>query len=384
MGMLSPMVSVTFTDINGDLFNNLKPDMSDVFLLKYARSESEVAEIRLKIVNVEYTGTVIGSTGSIAFRVIFMGENWYEMNSKCYNRGWGNVPLSTVVSEITKDGKYTETKIHATSDKFESVVQCYETNKSLMKWILDNAYSDTNDGHYSYGVNIDGQFFFKNLDKHINDYRPRMRNNDVIRFSLFSPSLDEKKTLDQKKENRFIPAYFVGFSGENNYQKLVDTYASGTKTSYFDFDSGQYKTKTVRVNDLNCNTLTDVSSLYDEHSGNNKVMYLGTDDKVDKKTRTKLSRALFDSSNIKIMTEGTPNVSIFDVVDLDINNTSQFNITSKNLIHSGFYVVKNITTSFSFQESVVITSTITLTRHGVNVNSIDNFDDMQETARGKI
>lgn len=383
IGLFSPLVVVTFTDMNGDLFNNIKPDMSDVFLLKYARSENEVAELRLKIVNVEYTGTVIGSSGNIEFRVTFMGENWYEMNSKCYNRGWSGT-ISSVVSDIVKDGKYIETKIHSTSGKFESIVQCYETNKSIFTWLLDNAYSDNNDGHYAYGANIDGQFFFKNLDTHINDYRPRMRNNNVITFSLFSPSLDERDTLTKKNNNKSVPAYFVGFSGENNYQNLVNSYASGVVSSYFDFDTGVYKTKQNQVNGLEISSLSDVTSLYDMHGTNRQIHYLGTDNKSQKKAKTKISRNIFNSSTLKIMTEGSPNISIFDVVELDINNTSEFNNTIKNQIHSGFYVVKNVVTSFSFSESVVMTSTIGLTRHGVNRNTIDNFDEMEVTSRGKL
>lgn len=384
IGLLSPLVVVTFKDMNGDLFNNIKPDMSDVFLLKYARSNNEVAEIRLKIVNVEYTGTVIGSTGNIEFRVTFMGENWYEMNSKCNNRGWNNTSVSKIVESICGEGKYTDLKIHQTSGNVDSMIQHNESNKSFMLRLLDNAYSDTNDGHYSFGANIDGQFFFKNIDTHINDYRPRMRNNDVIRFSLFSPSLDEADTLAQKNKNRVVPAYFVGFSGENNYQKLVNSYASGVNSSYYDFDTGQYKRTKNTLSNSEIYSLSDVSSLYEEHSNNSHMIFLGTDKKSSKKAKAKMSRALFDSINIKIMTEGSTNVSIFDVVDLDVNNTSQYNITTKNLIHSGFYIVKNVVTSFSFTESVTMSSTITLSRHGFNINGIDDFSNLEETGRGKI
>ncbi len=384
IGLLSPVVIATFIDLNGDLFNNVKPDASDVFLLKFAKSDNEVVEMRLKMVNVELTGTVLGSTGNIEFRVTFMGENWFEMNTVCKSRGWSNALLSNVVSDIASEGMYSELKIHPTSKRQGSIVQPNRTNKEMLNWVIDNAFSDANDGNYLFGVNLDGQFFFKNIERHITEYRPRMRNGDIITFELFSPSLNESETLAKKKDNVVVPAYFVGFSSEINYQKSVSELGMGVNAAYFDFETGKYKKSRVTVSNTDISSLSDVVGLYQEHTTSPKTVYLGTDVDCNKKLRARMAKNINNVLPIKIMTEGSTNVSIFDVVALDVNNTSQMSITTKNLLYSGFYLVKNVVTSFSFKESVAVSSSLTLVRQGYNRNSLDQFDNMVETGRGRL
>ncbi|WGH49694.1 hypothetical protein [Alishewanella phage vB_AspM_Slicko01] len=384
IGMLSPLVIVTFNDINGDLFNHLKPDMADVFTLKFIRSDSNQVEMKLKIINVEYTGTVVGATSNIEFRVTFMGESWYEMTAAINNRGWNDTLFSDVVKDVVSVGKFRETKIHATSNKAKSIIQPHNTNLDFLKWIKLQSFSNTVDGHYAFGVNYDNQFFFKNIAQHIIDYRPRMRNDEVITFKLMAPEDNANDAIQSKINNNQVPAYFVGVSGQTDYSDTVRSKASGGSVGYVDFTTGAYKTKAVSIGELDAPMLSDKASLHTMHAKNKNFCFYGTDASYDKKEKTRLSEEAFNAMTLKILTEGSPNISIFDLVYVDINNTNEQTSSIKNLIHSGYYIVKNAVTTFSFEETVSMTTGITLARHGYNTNNIDDFSDMVETKRGKI
>jgi hypothetical protein len=384
IGALSPIVVVTFTDIGGDLFNHLKPDMADVFTLKFIRAKDNQVEIKLKIVNVEYTGTVLGSSGNVEFRLTLMGENWYEMNALKFNRGWSDKLISDVVSDVVSVGKFRDVKIHQTKNRSKSVVQPHSTNVDFLKWLKTQAISNTVDGHYCFGVNYDNQFFFKNISQHIIDYRPRIRNNEIITFTLAAPEDNVIDAVRSKNNNNEIPAYFLGFSGETNYSEIVRGTVSGGKVSYVDFETGQYKTKNISLESLDANTLSDKTSLHAMHQSNNNFKFFGSDSQFERKARVKQSEELFNSIAFKLVTEGAPNLSIFDLVYVDVNNTTVTATSSKNSIHSGYYIVKNAITAFSFSNTVTMSTTMTLSRHGYNINNIDDFSDMVETKRGKI
>lgn len=385
VGMLSPIMVVTFKDMNGDLFNHLKIDESATWVLELKRTFDEFLELRLKISKIEAINGVIGRPMDMSFKLHFMAENWYDVLAKVHNRGWSETPLHEVIQEIVDECDFNETEIHEISNEDETFVQPYCNNMQFLKWCQGEAFHEDNDGFYVYGVNTSNNFFFLNTETHLENELVNIKTENIPKFIMRpAPStVDEIKR--EKSDNEQIPAYFYGIELKEQYSTSVTNAVSGVKAMWYDFETGEYHKEQTRVRDLEASQLSDYTVLREEHSDNNIKYFGGRDVDTQKKANSYLNRQAQNIARVNILTTGSILLSIFDFIELNIPNTVYDSNLPMNMIMSGIYMVHGITHRIGFTDNAAsLNTTIELERHGVDNQQFGDFSNLEDTARGKI
>lgn len=382
---MTPVIVVTFKDMNGDLFNHMKINTGAEWKLEYGRSLEESITMTIKPVKIEAINGVMGRPMEISFKVYFFLSNWYESLCQVHNRGWSEEKtISDVVSDLVSDLGFDNTEIHDTDNK-GPFVQPFVTNVAMTKWCREQAIDSESESEYHFGVNTSNNFFFYNTDRLFDQERVNINSNRLPKFIMKSQPDKMSDIRKEKSDNDMIPSYFQGIEYKEDYASGLKLGASGIRASWYDWETGEHKIVKKSVDQLDAFSLSELTNVRDIHADNVFKFCGGRDNETDRKAASYLNEVTKSITKVNILTSGSILLSIFDVVELFIPNTVYDSSVPNNDILGGLYMVEKITHRFGFNDSLVsLNTSIKLQRHGVNSVNYSGFDDLLPTSKGTI
>lgn len=384
-GSMSPVVSVTLMDKNGDLFNHMKIGTDITFTLSLLRSIDISVDIKLKVARFRMVNGSIGRPTDVSIQIQLVAEKWLDISGKERCRGWYDKKISEVMKEVASECGYSETFITETAEKMQSIVQPYWDNAVFTKWAKTEAFAKKSDSHFEYGATTDNRFFFKSMDELFDDNKSDIKGNTlpVLKLQSFLDSANESK--EEQDSNKQIPAYFYGFDVLDDYMAGVINGTGGIKTIYYDYDEDKLIKKDNAATDVNFKQLSDFLSLSESENKNyiRNFHGRGTVEK-ENQNKTYISDLNMSVSAFSLITDGIPTIHIFDMVEVIIPNSVYNSKEIINQLYSGFYVVASVKHTISFAKTAKYSTTIGLIRHGVDDNGYEGLEKLQKSKGGKI
>lgn len=373
-------------DAGGDLFNHMKINTGATFTITYGHSVENSVSVETKILSYDQVNQTLGRPHDMQLRITFGSPNWYGMTAEGHGRGWSGLSYSDIVTDMVSTLGYTETDIGGTEGTFQSVVQPNWTNVEFLKWIAQRAKSDDtgSDGIFMFGVDTEKKFTFKSYDQLVNDNRSSLNGgrSPVIRMDI--PPASNAQTEREIQDNDLVSPTFTGINVVEDYAMGCKKGASGGTAGHYDWESGEFITNTVSINSMNVPQLCDYTSLRTEMNGNTLYHDYGRDPESENYLKNRVGNENLNISKVNVVSAGMPKIHIFDFVELVIRNTSLGSQVAFNEMYSGFYMVSGIKHTFVFNEIIQYNTETVLMRHGVDDGAYQGFDDLVETATGKV
>lgn len=384
-GLLSPIVVLTIADARGDMFNHMMPDTGAKFNLAIGRDVDDAITFPMKIAKYEQANSALGRPHDMEMKITFVMEGWFNTFTKKHSRSWKDKLVTEVVEEIAGECGFSSVEVTPSKDTLESIIQPWWSNSTMMKWLRKRGYPDTDtDGHYEYGMNLDGVFKFMSVNDIIEKKLPEIRSKSVPVLRLQAPKTDTSEYVADLNANKMIPAFFVSISNTNEYMSGISAGASGITPTWWDWETGEYKSEQLAFDGQRFPQLSDLSMIRDVDVEANIQFNGGRDTRTVEYARNELSEASNSMNSIVVMTQGTPYARSFEVMEIIIPNTDLGSKIPINEIHSGFYTVAGVQHIFALGEDTGYTTEMTMVRHGVDEVDFDGFEDLLISAEGKV
>lgn len=390
LSMGSPYVIVDFLDASGAGTNINKIDTTAIFNLYFGRDLEESRSMRMKIAKVDHANGIGGKSAQVGFSIHFVHESWNSFIHKTHNRGWSNIKYSDIMAQIASESGFNVLGIADTDQTKELVTQTNTSNHKLLKKIIKAAKpSAGSNGHYEFGVDLEGNFFCLPLSDlyakaHENRTdRPDSENKNAIplfRMDGHPKPIQQRKEL-KEKDNSGYPYLFSSYEIKEDYMDKMLHGAGGVTTMYYDFDSGTYVKKDNTFSSSDFDQLSEWSLIHPDDEVRNTKVYGGRDTNTENVGSNQLSKASNKIQTIKIQTEGTPFIKIGDIVELIIPTPPDMYREPYNETYSGYYMVSHVEHVFRLHKRTVYANTLTLTRHGIDKKDLDGYT---RSAKGKV
>lgn len=382
----SPYIVVDFVDANGDAVNINKMDTNAVFTLSFGKSLAESRTVRMKISKIDFGNKSSGTSSNYAFAVHFVHESWNTFIHHAHNRGWSNVRYSDVVKTIASESGFNVLRIAETPNLISQVTQPNWSNLKLLQKIRNSARPpNRTSGHFEFGIDLEGNFFFMPLSELISkahenrtDRPPSENRSDVPLFKLEGNPLSEEVRRKLKERNGFVPQTFHSFSVQENYMDKIIQGAGGITTSYYDFNTGTYKKKENKISESNFDQLSEWSLIHSDNEDASLRMYGGRDSGVEQKGSNRLSESANSIQNITIQCDGTAYVKIGDLVEILIPNPPEVYTTPYNEVYSGYYIVSSVENLFRLDRKTAYKTVLTLSRQGIDKKDLSGYAKSQK------
>ena len=384
-GSMSPIVSITLTDKNGDLFNHMKLSTDIVFTLSLLRSLDIAVDMRLKVAKYRLLNGTVGRPTDITFQIQFVVENWLEISGKERCRGWYDKKLSDIIKEIGAECKYEEVLVSDTDENVGSVVQPYWDNAVFTKWAKTEAVSKKSNSHFEYGVTTDNRFIFKSIDDVLEENKSKISGNQLPVLKLQSHLDSATASKEEQQNNQEIPAYFYGFDVIEDYMAGIVNGSGGIKTIYYDYDNDELVKKDNDLTGIKFKQMSDYC-LVSSTDNKNHIRHFHGRGTVEKENQDKtyLSDLNLSVLTMAVVIDGNPLVHIFDMYEVIIPNSVNASKEVVSQIYSGFYMVASVKHTIALNKTAKYNTTIGLIRHGVDDNGYDGLDKLQISGGGKI
>lgn len=384
-GMISPVVVLTIKDYRGDLFNHMKVNTAGTFTLNFGRTLEESIDIQLKISKYEQMNSIMGRSHEMELKITFVMANWYPMMSVRHNRGWADTKYSDIISELAGEGSYGEVNVTESEGEVKSTIQPYWTNNKMLRWIKEKMYpseeftASEGYGHYEMGVTLENKFFYQITSEIIK------KTGEAAKMTLDMADKKGEEAAKNRKGNKSVPTYFLGVHNKEFYTSGIIRGGGGVTSKYYDWETDEIKTEEIAFASEDTPMLSDYSSIREDVTSNKEQFYGGTDVNTPFHAKNYVNESAHSMFGLDIMTEGSPFIHIFDVVELVIPATNLGSKIPINSMYSGFYIVSGVRHSFSFGDSTVdYVTEASLTRHGVDHFDYEGFDDLVVSSKGKV
>jgi hypothetical protein len=369
----SPIITITFNDAMGALFNTFKIDPEAVYTLYFGRNMEDVKETKMKTTKIMLMNESPGKSENISFKIFFTWHGWYEMYAKHHNRGWKERFVSDIVAQLASEGMYEEVDIYPTNQIFEHIVQPHWTNAIFLNWLRERSCSvDATYGHYEFGCTIDGKFFYKPLSAIIEQQRENAIREDLTSFILMGQPETHKERDEQIDDNKGIRAYFTNFTVREHYMNSVLNGAGGVRSFWFDSETGNLVPETHTYSQINGIQLTHHGALKRIHEQSDYPLMGGRSSCTTTMAKHKISNVANSVISFDIISEGTPQSSIGKLVETIIPSVSGITIDPFNLTYSGFYLIGAVNHELNLLESKMRT-THTLVRQGYDNQALKGY-----------
>lgn len=388
LSMGSPYIVVDFWDANGDGVNINKIDTDAIFNLYFGRGLAESRHAKMKIAKVAFDNGKAGTSSRFAFSVHFVHESWNSFIHKTHNRGWKNIKYSEIVTAIAQECKFNVLKISETKKSKLSVVQTDWNNLDLLKRISSKAEPISgSDGHFEFGVDLEGNFFFMPFSDLITNAhenrrdRPDSENRKgmpVLRLDGNSPSQYDRKKMNE--ENGKIPVSFSTYSVDENFMDKIIQGAGGVTSMYYDFETGTYVKKDNKLSEQTTSQLSEWTLVHPSNEISSLKIMGGRNPEIQQEAVNRLSNVSNSIQKVKIEADGTPFIRIGDVVEVIIPNPPETYSEPFNEIYSGYYVVASVNNIFRLHKNTAYKTVLTLTRQGIDKKDLEGY---VRTTKGK-
>lgn len=374
MGTGSPVVVLNMVDVDSALMGEGKLDYSAEYFISFGKTPITAnISVPLRVSSVNFTNR--GAAGSSTFtnsgiKVTFVHANWDKIMNKRHNRSWGPIRYSDVVGELASECGYQTSDIEPTNKTIRTIIQPHTTNLSMIRYIQSRAKSSNYDDVYEFGVDVTGNFFFKTLSKIMEENRGDALSQNIPSFKLTPPSPDPVARYRSRRDNNGVPDYFFLYEGGERYVESTMNGGGGITGSYYDFETGEYKTEGITFDQFNALQLGDRSPVKEEFVETSKLHYHGSSEFSRDITKNEISKAVNSYNRFEISTEGAPTVHIGDLVELIL--PTMFDLNPYSEVYSGIFVVYGVTHRIDPHQNSFIT-TLDLYRNGFNGKTLDGY-----------
>jgi hypothetical protein len=367
----TPIVSVTFNDGNGIYFNSIKMDTEQEYFLDMGGSKFTATRLPIRIAKVELKNIVAGKSTQVTFKVTFVHKGWNELLNIRHNRGFSKQTYSDIVKSIMSECNYTSIKTTPSKGQ-HSVIQPYWTNNVFLKWVQSRATPLKSDDHFEFSCNINGDFFFSSMTDIVTSKKQDIidKKIPILNLGSYDPNSQERKR--DLKENFNIPNHFSDFMFNEHYMDTVINGGGGTVALNYDYNSGSFINKELKMSSSTAVQLSDVTSMKVNHEKTKYRVYAGSDDAVAIATST-LSSVALSMNEFRITTDGTINAHVGQVVELIIRTERDMYKSPYSMIHNGFFVIASVTHQVSMAEGNDFITIITLARSGINGKDLKGY-----------
>lgn len=373
LSYVSPMVSITFLDLNGDLFNTFKLDPDGNYHIAIGRNLENMVECDIKPTKITLNNQVAGQSRNILFTVHFSHRSWYEMVSKRHNKSWRNARISDIVGDVVESSEFNELDIPETRIVFDRMLQPHWTNVVWLNWLKKRCQSrDDEYGHFEFGTTFEGKFFFKSLATMINEQLNDIQNGDIPVFVMQGQKEQLNERLEEERDNKQIPAYFLSFNLKEHYMSSVLNGSGGVRSIWYDTKTDTLHDSDITFSDSQSVQLTEWGAIKASHEENRKVIHGGRSSCSDDEALYHISNTINSVNSFDITFEAGPQATIGDVVETIIPVPNEPRLDPFNLTYSGFYMVGSVTHSISFEDSSFLSS-MTLIRQGYDNSDLDGY-----------
>lgn len=386
----SPYVIIDFVDAIGAGTNANKIDTNAIFTLYFGRTLEESRSMRMKIAKVDHSNGIGGKSTHVGFSIHFVHESWNSFIHKTHNRGWSNIKYSDVIAQIASESGFNVLGIADTRLTKELVTQTNTSNHKLLKKIIASAMPVAgSNGHFEFGVDLEGNFFclpvsdlIKKAHESRTDRPPSENRGEIPLFRMDGHPANVRERKDLKnKDNAGYPYLFSSYEVKEDYMPMMMRGAGGITTMYYDFDSGEYRKKNNTLSSSDFDQLSEWSVVHPDDEVNNTRLYGGRDPDTEVKGTNLLSNSTNSVQKVKIKTEGTPFIKIGDIVEVIIPNPPDMYSEPYNETYSGFYMVSGVEHMFRLHKRTAYSNILTLTRHGVDKKDLDGY---ARSSKGKV
>lgn len=371
-GVLSPVVSMTFIDGSGVLFNKQKLDYSNIFYLSIGKdliNQSTTIPLRISTVNVSNTTGNLGKSDQVSYKVSMVYANWGALFNTRHSRSWSTDYLfSEIVSEIIEECGVTTTDIQSSTQiNKRATIQPYWTNAEMIRDICSRDLGRYDDA-FQFALTLKGKFIYRQ----VSDIIEKTNTSRVPFLTLQNQPLSAPENDDDAWGGNYgVPNYFAAFEGSERYMSGTTSGGGGVNGMFYDFEDDSFVSLTGTVDQFNLKQLTDYTTLNSEHNNTQFPVYGSDQRDMVSKVINRVSDIMLSYNTFTIMTEGNYNISTADVVGVIIPTPLGIFDDPISEMYSGLYVVSSVTHNFKFANQNTYTTRIGLSRHG--------FDGKQQT-----
>jgi len=366
----SPVAIIDFIDATGDLVNHNRLDTNATYNLHIGKSPEHTKVVSLKISRIDFENHIGGKTEQVNFRVHFVHATWEAMMHKSHNRGWNNTKLSSVVNSIVSDINFRDKYVSPTRTVHEFVVQPNWTNQTFLKWLAER--SDTNsqyDGHFEFGITMDGTFFYGSIPDLVDRFKSMKNVIPSIKMGGYYGSNDRRK--EATKANEYVPINFTKLGCTEDFFEMTLQGAGGVRTRYYDFERGEFVVRDNKYGDSRSSQLSDWSLIHPENELAGLNIAYGRDTLSENNSNNRVSSATMSMQRMKVEINGTPFVSIGDIIEVIIPTPVDSSKIPYSEMYSGYYMVSEVEHLITTRtQSTNYTTALTLSRQGIDGKSI--------------
>ena len=367
----SPMVSITFVDMVGDLFNTSKIDPDSVYWLYMGRNEADIVDCPMKATKIKFHNQSLSKSEDIIFTIQFAHIGWYEMVAKKHNRSWSEVRISDVVTDLVTEGNYTSLDIMDTPRFHRRLIQPHWSNIVFMNWLrkLNDPSLTDQYGHIEYGSTLTGKFIFKTLAQMVNQQSDNARNGRVPVLRLRGQLEEDTDRMDETNAG---DAYFVRFDVNDHYMNSIIGGSGGIRSLWYDSEIDEFYDSRVKYSNSNSVQMTEFGAIKDVHETTDKLFLGGRDRMTDARSLHEVSNAINSTVSFDVILENTPRLNIGDMVEVVIPTPYTDAQDPFNSIYSGFYIVGSVIHSAEFAKNTNMTK-LTLIRSGYDSPDLEGY-----------
>ena len=368
------IVSMTITDLFGDLVNHAIVEGSFDFWLTIGRDEFDNVQYKMKPAKINTANIASAASKNYAYTITFVSHSWKEMFLTRHNRAWSDKKYSDIVKEIADEIGFNEVHITETDKLTPLTIQPYWTNFEMLRWIKKRS-SSTSGAGFDFALTSNDGFFFSSYGDLITRRTLGIQDTKEQQPIL---TLTMKRLTEDNYDDGFRSIDRIELG--QDYMIAMKSGASGVSSSHYDYMNKQYTGK--REQTFSQSEIPQLSekafiSESDELVGAN--IYTFTDTESDEMARQKLSFISNKIQTLRVHTPGVSEVHVGNVVEVQIPLGVDESQLPYNELLSGFYLVTGKETSVG--QSGTATTILRLTRHGVNTQDTKT---LVESRRGRI
>ena len=338
-GLAIPTMTIDFIDGVGiTLQTHINPDHT--YTITYGTGPLDITYSKFKYANNNILSHGGGRAELLANRTLFFNEKWFEFLSIEHTRSWEDT-YSSVLKDIVKDIVEFH-DIEDTTDR-QIIIQPKMNNFEFIKWITPQIGID-----WRFVYRFDGKFVAKPFSSYASGklYRTYVLSEDSF--------YDEERNIQDCKNIQIKTPYMS--NGDNG--------AFGITAHWFDFDSREFKTKSVGY-EKDYNPLSDWAYISKKHTQNPRMVSMGRNTNSANEIQSNIMKSANNEVKVTIQINGDLNIHTGDLVELVIPSINNEGVLI-NQIYSGKYVVSGVIHQLGMLDVRTFITTLELTRAGIN------------------
>lgn len=377
LGVLTPLVTIQYVDGIGVYSNIEKFSPNAMFKLYIGNDLNSSIIIPLKFYKNEYGNADAGKADANIFTLHFIHADWDKILKPRRTRAWLNKTVNDIVKDVFSDTSVEFSDPIETTVKIPHAIQANLNNDDYMEW-LTNHHKSPFDDHYFFCVDKNNRLIFESMSGIVKKKTADILAGDIPVLRMEGPSEIKPERVEEKEINFGYPTYFMSYRFEEKYVRGVLEGASGVNMGYFNWETGTYEKKTVKIQDTNVIQLADWSPVQESHSVGDYTDYIGVNNGDVDEAYVNISKSVMGIQPVTIYTEAALKASIGDIIELIIPTTLT---VPYNIIHSGFYMVGGIEYVANLQGNRQYTMALKLYRSGYEGKELTGY---VKTKRGKF